>query len=90
MTFNGSVTGSTIGIVSNVINISAEVGFGVTQTTSVSATVNVPPYSTYYVTLGSVIRHRSGTMTTIYEDCSRSYSNYSVNYTTGEYVRWYE
>lgn len=91
ITFTGSISpGITVSQVQTELSISVEIGFGYTSTISVSATTSIPPHTTYYVDIGSMRQTRIGNIIDMHEDCSTTNYPYSIKFTTGEYVHWYE
>ena len=67
-----------------------EVGYGQTESETLTATVTVPPYTMYYCKTGSLMTTTTGKIKYIYTDCSQSSKNVNLQFTTGKNVRWYE
>lgn len=68
-----------------------EVGYGVTNTVSVSASTVVPGNTTYKVDIGSILLTTSGTISITNKDCSLTKkNNLNLKWTEGEYIRWYK
>ncbi len=92
VTFTGNVgVKAERDIITGTAGISAEVGYGVSETKSHTVEVTVPAHTTIYVEIGSMKTTTSGNIKTINTDCSTTKSSTKrLEYTSGPYAIWYQ
>lgn len=90
VTFTGNVSvKAERDIITGTAGISAEVGYGVSTTSSYTVEL-APAHTTMYVEIGSMKTTTSGNIKTINTDCSTTKSSTKrLEYTSGPYATWY-
>lgn len=91
VTFTGNVSvKAERNIITGTAGISAEVGYGVSTTTSYTVELVVPAHTTMHVEIGSMKTTTSGNIKIINTDCSMTKSSTKrLEYTSGPYAIWY-
>lgn len=91
ISFTGSVRSSAeANLIAGSIGVSAEVGYGYTSSRTVEATINVPPYTTYYCDMGSYLAKTTGNIVKVDRQCNITYRNVNISLTTGQFSKWYK